>query len=472
MNRRKFFRNGSLFTLGTAFISPFQATAAPITPHFIDKNKKAKNIILLVSDGMSSGTLNMADLYLNRKTGKGSNWLQLYKDNRVSRALMDTASASSIVTDSAAASSSWGGGFRVKNGALNVSPDGQEHLPIWQKFKKVGKMAGCVTTVPITHATPAGFCVNSKSRNSQEDIAEQYLEFGFDIMMGGGQKYFDAKFRKDQKDIYASFTAKGYQVAKTRSEMMNASNEKPVLGVFDEDALPYAIDRNSDEKQKESIPTLAEMTQKAIDRMKNNPKGFVLQVEGGKIDWAAHANDIGGLIYDQVAFDEAVKVAIDFAEKDKNTLVIITTDHGNANPGVIYGKNANSNFDNIQKYTHTNEWLLNNIHPTSTLSQVKEMVDFANGSAFSDEDAKTVLSYYDGLHKEEGGLYNYKKLPFKAFAEMQQKSNSVGWISMDHSADYVELAVFGPGSQLLKPFIKNTDLHYLMLEAAEVENKF
>ena len=472
MNRRKFFRNGSLFTLGTAFISPFQATAAPITTDFIDKNKKAKNIILLVSDGMSTGTLNMADLYLNRKNGVGSNWLQLYKDNRVSRALMDTASASSIVTDSAAASSSWGGGFRVKNGSLNVGPNGEEYLPIWQKFKKAGKMAGCVTTVPITHATPAGFCVNSKSRNGQAEIAEQYLEQGFDIMMGGGQKYFDAEFRKDKKDMYAAFKAKGYQVAKTRSEMMSTSNDKPVLGVFDEDALPYSIDRNSDEKLKENIPSLAEMAQKAIDRMKSHPNGFVLQVEAGKVDWAAHGNDIGGLIYDQVAFDEAVKVAIDFAEKDKNTLVIITTDHGNANPGVIYGKYANENFDNIQKYKHTNEWLLNNIHPTSTLSQIKEVVDFSNGSSLSDDDAKAVLSYYDGLHKEEGGLYNYKKLPFKAFAEMQQKTNSVGWISMDHSADYVELAVFGPGSQFLKPFIKNTDLHYLMLQAAEVENKF
>lgn len=472
MNRRKFFRNGSLFTLGTAFISPFQTTAAPSTPEFSTKNNKAKNIILLVSDGMSSGTLNMADLYLNRKNGMGSNWLQLYKDNRVARALMDTASASSIVTDSAAASSSWGGGFRVKNGALNVGPDGQEHLPIWQKFKLKGKMAGCVTTVPITHATPAGFCVNSKSRNSQEDIAEDYLRLGFDIMMGGGQKYFDAASRKDQKDMYTAFATKGYQVAKTRAEMMNTSNNKPILGVFSEDALPYAIDRNSDEKLQQSIPTLAEMTQKAIDRMKDNPNGFVLQVEAGKVDWAAHANDIGGLLYDQVAFDEAIKIAIDFAEKDKNTLVIITTDHGNANPGVIYGKNANENFDSIQKYKHTNEWLLNNIHATSTLSQVKEIIDFTNGTSLSDEDAKTVLNYYDGLHKEEGGLYNYKKLPFKAFAEMQQKSNSVGWISMDHSADYVELAVFGPGSELVKPFIKNTDLHYLMLQAAEVENKF
>ncbi len=472
MNRRKFFRNGSLFTLGTAFINPFQATSAPILPEFIDKNKKAKNIILLVSDGMSTGTLNMTDLYLSRKTGKGSNWLQLYKDAKVSRALMDTASASSIVTDSAAASSSWGGGFRVNNGSLNVSPTGELNLPIWQKFKKAGKMAGCVTTVPITHATPAGFCVSTKSRNSQEEIAEMYLELGFDVMMGGGQKYFDANIRKDKKDLFAQFKSKGYQVAKSRNEMLQTANDKPILGVFYEDALPYSIDRNNEKELIETIPSLAEMTQKAIDRMKNHKNGFVLQVEGGKVDWAAHGNDIGGLIYDQVAFDEAVKVAIDFAEQDKNTLIIITTDHGNANPGIIYGKNANTNFDKIQNYKHSNEWILNSIHPDSTLSQVKEIIDFGNGTTLSDENAKTVLSYYDGLKKQEDGLYNYKKLPFKAFSEMQQKTNSVGWISMDHSADYVELAMFGPGSNLLKPFIKNTDLHYLMLQAAEVENKF
>lgn len=472
MDRRKFFRNGSLFTIGTAILNPFDSAAKNVDFDTTDSNKKARNIIILVSDGMSTGTLNMADLYLNRKTGKGSNWMQLYKDNRVSRALMDTASASSIVTDSAAASSSWGGGFRVNNGSLNIGPNGEINLPIWQKFKKRGKMAGCVTTVPITHATPAGFCVSTKSRNSQEDIAEMYLDLGFDIMMGGGLNYFSATTRKDKKDMFEAFKSKGYQVAKTRSEMMKTSNEKPILGVFADDALPYSIDRNNDVKLEETIPTLAEMTQKAIDRMKNHKNGFVLQVEGGKVDWAAHANDIGGLLYDQVAFDEAVKVAIDFAEKDKNTLVIITTDHGNANPGVIYGKNANTNFDSIQKYKHTNEWLLNEIHPTSTVAQVREIIEFANGTTLNEEDAKTVLSYYDGLHKEEGGLYNYKKLPFKAFAEMQQKTNSVGWISMDHSADYVELAMFGPGSELLKPFIKNTDLHYLMLQAAEVENKF
>lgn len=472
MNRRKFFRNGSLFTLGATLISPFEGTANVLDLQTINKNKKAKNIIFMVSDGMSTGTLNMADLYLNRKTGKGSNWLQLYKDQRVNRALMDTASASSIVTDSSAGSSSWGGGVRVNNGSLNVGPNGELHLPIWQKFKKAGKMAGCVTTVPITHATPAGFCVNSKSRNAQEDIAEQYLELGFDIMMGGGNNYFSSDIRKDKKDIYAAYKAKGWQVARTRQEMIAADTSKPILGVFADDGLPYSIDRANDKNLSNTTPTLAEMAQKAIDRMKGNKNGFVLQIEGGKVDWGAHANDIASLLYDQVAFDEAIKVAIDFAAKDGETLVIITTDHGNANPGVIYGKNANDNFDSIQKYTHTNEWILNTIKPDNTVAQVREIIESANKTTISEEDAKTILTYYDGLHKEEGGLYNYKNVPFKAFAQMQQKTNSVGWISMDHSADYVELAMFGPGSEQLKPFVKNTDLHYLMLQAAEVENKF
>lgn len=453
-------------------MNPFDLSASTFDGEIIGKNKTAKNIIFMVSDGMSTGTLNMADLFINRKYGKSSNWLQLYKDNKVKRALMDTASASSIVTDSAAGSSSWGGGVRVNNGSLNVSPDGKPNMPIWQKFKKAGKMAGCVTTVAITHATPAGFCINSNKRSAQDDIAEMYLDLEFDVMMGGGNNNFDPKVRKDKKDVYAGFYAKGYQIAKNRQEFLALKNDKPILGIFDEDAVPYNIDRMNSPELTAKIPTLAEMAQKAIDRMKDHKKGFVLQIESGKVDWGAHANDISALIFDQIAFDEAVKVAMDFAEKDGNTLVVITTDHGNANPGVIYGKNADANFDSIQKYTATNEVILNSFNSNTTASQIREKFEATNGKAVSDEEAKEILSYYNGLHKQEDGLYNYKKLPFKALAEIQQKYNSVGWISMDHSADYVELAMYGPGSELLKPFVKNIDLHYLMLKAAEVENKF
>ncbi len=471
MNRRHFFKNTTLAAVGTTLINPFENKAKNIDFEGFVKNKKAKNIIFLVSDGMSLGTLSMTDLFLKRKTGIGSNWLDLYQENCVSRALMETASASSIVTDSAAASSAWGSGFKVNNGAICVGINGEEYLPIWQKFKKAGKMAGCVTTVPITHATPSGFCVNSKSRKGQDEIAEKYLEINFEVMMGGGLEFFDPNKRKDKRDMFAEFETKGYEVLKNRDQMLQSDLSKPILGVFYEDGLPYQLDCHEDDVLKKTIPTLAEMSQIAINKLKTSKKGFVLQIEGGKVDWAAHSNDVGALIHEQIAFDQAIKVAIDFAKIDKETLVIITTDHGNANPGIIYGSNASNNFDGIQKYKKTNEWLLNQIHAQSSVAQVQELVLYANAQHIDPESAKNILSYYDGLHKEEG-LYNYKKLPYKAFSEMQTKTNSVGWISGEHSADYVELALFGPGSELLSPFIKNTDLHYLMLNAAEIENKF
>ena len=472
MNRRKFFTNGSLAAIGSTIINPFSANANSLDFDILKKNKKAKNIIFMVSDGMSSGTLNMADIFLNRKNGTGSNWMQLYKDNIVSRALMETSSANSIVTDSAAGGSAWGTGFKVNNGSICTGVNGEKYLPILQKFKQKGKSVGVVTTVAITHATPSSFCVNNDSRNGQSDIAEKYLDINFDLFLGGGDKYFNPFKRKDKRDLYADFEKKGYNIIKNRDEMLANDSKKPILGIFADDDLPYSIDRLNDEEKLKSSPSLAEMTKTAIDQLKNNDKGFAIQIEAGKVDWGAHANDVAALIYDQIAFDEAIKVAIDFAKKDQETLVIITTDHGNGNPGIIYGKKANDNFDSIQKYKKTNEWLLNQIKSDDTVSKVQELITFVNGKAASEENAKFILSFYNGLHEKEGGLYNYKKLPFQAYANIQKESNSVGWISEEHSSDFVELGMFGPGSELLKPFVVNTDLHYLMLQAAEIENKF
>lgn len=463
MNRRKFLKGSTaltgLFTLGPSVIlaNDFESISK--------KNKKAKNIIVLISDGMSTGTLQMANLYSQNILGKNGNWMNLYAENKVSRALMDTASASSIVTDSAAASSSFGGGHRVKNGVLNIGANGERYLPLWQKFKNVGKKAGCVTTVTITHATPAGFCVNSDSRNAENEIAETYAQLGIDVLMGGGDEFFNPKKRADKKDVYGIYEQKGYQILKNNTDLSNIKKGKKTLGVFSSGALPYSIDRTN-LSDLQNTPTLAEMSKAAIDQMKDHENGFVLLIEGGKVDWAAHANDVAALIHDQLAFDEAVKAAIDFAEKDKETLVIITTDHGNANPGVIYGSEATKNFNSIADYKYTNEYILNSIHADFNLQQIKDWIQETNKFSISDEEAKHLLNFYSGLEKTEDGLYNYKKLPYKAYSEIQKKHNNVGWISMDHSGDYVELAMFGPGSELLKPFIKNTDLHYLMLKAS------
>ena len=229
---------------------------------------------------------------------------------------------------------------------MNVGPGGEQHKPILQKFKAAGKAVGCVTTVPITHATPAGFCINVGSRGDQSKIAELYLPLKFDVMMGGG-----------------------------------------------------------------------------------------------------------ALLYDQIAFDDALAEALAFAEQDGNTLVIVTTDHGNANPGLFSGDNAN--FDRIGTFKQTNEWVLQHINKNNTTSQVIAQIE-----------ANDLLAHYNVLDKN--GLYNAENLPFKILADIQQKYTNAGFGSMDHSFDYVELAMVGPGSNLLKPFIKNTDLHHLMLKATGV----
>lgn len=467
MKRRDFFRNTSLAVFGSAIAAPVSALASSAATG--RKGAQARNIIFLVSDGMSVGTLGMADLLLQRKEGRSSEWMRLYREGLAKRALMDTASASSLVTDSAAASSSWGGGMRVNNGSLNVGPNGEEYKPILQKFKSAGKSVGCVTTVPITHATPAGFCVNSKSRGDQADIALQYLDLQFDIMMGGGAEFFSKDKRKDKADVFGQFKQKGYHVLQNREAMLalQSGGRKPVLGVFHENGLPYTLDAMQDAAITKAVPTLAEMTKTAIEYMNTNSNGFALQVEGGKVDWAAHANDAAGLLYDQIAFDDAVKVAVDFAMKDKNTLVIITTDHGNANPGLFSGSKANANFDRIQKYRHTNDWILHGIRKDFSAAQVIERIEAAQGYAIKKEEAAQLLSHYAKMDGD--GLYNPYKLPFKELAVMQRQYNSIGWGAMDHSGDYVELAMMGPGSENRKQFVKNTDLHYLMLEAAGVK---
>jgi alkaline phosphatase len=463
MKRRNFLQAGIITSIAGA---TYFLARGPMEKKFKERGR-AKNIIFLVSDGMSSGTLTMADLLLLRKEGRMSNWMQLYHEDKVTRSLMNMASEDSLVTDSAAASSAWGGGIRVKNGTLNMNEDGTSNIPILQKFKNAGKAVGCVTTVPITHATPAGFCISSKSRGNQEEIASLYLQLSFDVMMGGGIEFFSDSKRKDGKDLLGEYRNKGYQVAIQKEEMEKALPGRPLLGVFSEDALPYALDHQSDKLLMEKVPTLASMTKKAIELMQNNSNGFVLQVEGGKVDWAAHANDASALLYDQIAFDEAIGVALEYAEKDKDTLVIITTDHGNSNPGLIKDPNVDRMFDTLLNYRQTNDWVLYGIEKNFQTNQVIDRVQKAQNILLTNTEAKSILEDYTSQNSD--GLYNAYKLPFRKLAQIQQNHTSIGWSGMDHTADYVELAMFGPGSGLLSPYIKNTDLHKIMLEAAGLE---
>lgn len=467
MIRRDFFKTSTIALLGTSLGSALEPVSQLLSPADEKAVGTAKNIIFLVSDGMSNGTLTMANLLSERMYGRESKWTSLYREGKVKRAFMDTASANAMVTDSAASASAWGGGVRVNNGKINANADGSFNTPILQKFKTAGKKVGCVTTVPITHATPAGFCITNNSRGDQNEIALQYLPLQFDVMMGGGDKYFNGSKRRDKVDAYAQFEKANYQLVKTKAQLLGVNNKKPILGVFDEDALPFTVDYNHDKNLQNQVPTLAEMTMKAIDLMKDHPNGFALQIEGGKVDWAAHSNDAPGLLFDQIAFELAVEKVMEFAEKDKNTLVIITTDHGNGNPGLFGGETSDKKFDLLQKFKHSNHWVLNNVKPNFTPATLIELINEAQGYTVSIEQAKSLLAHYEKL--DGSGMYNARRLPFELLGKIQSDYTAIAWGSMEHSADYVELAAYGPGSELMKPFVRNTELHNLMLNAAGVK---
>ncbi len=460
MKRRDLLKTGLIAALGVPFATPNIASSLSKSSK---KTGKVKNIIFMVSDGMSSGTLTLGNLLSQRKRGKNSNWIQLYVDNKAISALMDTSSANSLVTDSAAGSSSWGGGMKVNNGALNVGPNGELPVPILQQFKSAGKAVACITTVPITHATPAGFCINNKSRKNQPDIAKQYIPLKFDVMMGGGLEYFAADKRNDREDVFAMYEKKGWQIVKTRDEMLKAAPGKPTLGVFYESGLPYTVDQNSVESLQKTVPTLAEMLSKSISLMSSNENGFVIQVEGGKVDWAAHSNDAPALIYDQLAFDDAVGIAIEFAEKRDDTLVILTTDHGNGNPGLFYGENANKNFDKMLNIKHSNEWVFQQISDNANADEINSLFKKYQGIELTKEQASLIAERFKVIPNADKS--NARNLPFKELAEFQRAHFSIHFADMNHSGDHVELAMFGAGSEALKPFIINTELHNFMLKA-------
>ncbi|MFO8029475.1 MAG: alkaline phosphatase [Cyclonatronaceae bacterium] len=430
----------------------------------------AKNIIFLVSDGMSSGTLAAADHLLRRHYGRPSHWISLYEQQRVNRGLMDMASANSIVTGSAAASSSWGSGHRVVNGRVNMNEDGQALKPILRIFQDAGKATGLATTATITHATPAGFSANVMARGDQHIIAEQYLERGYDVLLGGGNLFFDAEHREDQRDLYSEFAQTGYKVVRKKNDLMQFGGDEKLLGIFDDGHVPYTLDHINTEELRRDIPSLAEMTETAINRLSKNPNGFILQVEGARVDHAAHGNDAAGLVYDQIAFDDAIGKALEFAENREDTLIIITTDHGNGNPGLSgVGSGYNDSgprFDLLAEFRHTNNWFLPQLNENSSVSQIRELVEYATKIEIRRDEAETLRKAYAG---EFVNLNRMMSRPWPVMGQILANYLAFSWVGTAHTADYVELAVMGPGSDRIGPLTRNTDLFHLMVEMAGVQ---
>ena len=475
--RRDFIKKSALSGLafGTGFLGSKNGFTSLKT-----QTGSAKNVIFMVSDGMSTGTLTIADLLKQSKYGQKTHWMNLYEnpDRKFHRGLMDMAALDSTVTDSSAASSSWGCGHRINNGAVNVGPNGENYRTILEIFRDAGKATGLVTTTRITHATPAGFSTNAELRGMEDEIAEQYSDRNYDLLMGGGHLHFSSGSREDGQDLYQKMKNRGYEVARNKAEMNRADKSKKLLGIYFDSHLPYTVDHENIKVLSENIPTLAGMTTEALSRLEQNDNGFILQVEGGRVDHAAHGNDAAGLGFDQIAFDDAVKVVMDYTENRNDTLVILTTDHGNANPGLsAHGRGYRQSpvmMDTLLNYRRSFEWIYSELDfqwsedsPQNNVSaeRIREVIEYATNTQITKEQSKKIHTAFRG---EFRAPYGQRRGAGAVMSGVLANYNGIYFISTSHTADYVEIAAWGPGSDQISPLVRNTALFDLMVETAGV----
>lgn len=423
---------------------------------------KAKNFILMVSDGMNNGTFSAAQHWMNLKENRDCSWMQLYVDGLASRHLVETPCANSLVTDSAAASSAWGIGHRVNMGSINTMPDGSMPTPLALLAKAKGKSAGMVSTARITHATPAGFAANVTNRDLEDDIAAQYLTRQLDVLLGGGDKNFNPKMREDGRDLYADFAAADYRVVKSRSELNKLSQgARPILGVFSKSHVPYCIDRTHNPALKE-VPSLEEMTQVALDHLSKNPKGFVLQIEAGRVDHAGHANDPATIVLEQLEFDRTIALVRKFAEADGDTMVVVTTDHGTggfmlngaddgyekAGPRLLQMEECRGSFEAMEAA----------VNPNALQATIVDAVEKTLNFQLDSVDKKSLV---DALAADGSqSMYGTSNAISNTLHHTLFKRYSVMWTSHNHTADLVEMAIFGPGKDCLPGFVENWQLHH------------
>lgn len=271
------------------------------------KPKRAKNIILMIGDGMGT-----AQIYAGLTANKG----KLHLERCTYSGFHKNQSADHYITDSAAGATAFACGQKTYNGAIGVDAHHQPIASILEIAEKNGLATGMVVTCSSTHATPASFIAHQASRSLDEDIALDFMKTDIDVFIGGGRKFFEK--RKDGKNLIDSLRAKHYQIANSIAEIQKVKTGKLAAFLAEEQQAKFSEGRGDE---------LVKSTEVALQLLQQNKKGMFMLIEGSQIDWGGHANDTQYIMDEMVDFDNTIGKVLDFAAKDGNTLVIITADH-------------------------------------------------------------------------------------------------------------------------------------------------
>ncbi|MDR0327884.1 MAG: alkaline phosphatase [Planctomycetaceae bacterium] len=278
-----------------------------------------KYVFLFIGDGMSIPQRMMAEEYMQKTENRG---LKI-NDMPYQSITRTHAAGDQYITDSAAGGTAIACGTKTKNGTLGLAPDGNRLESIAELAKKNGRKVGILTSVTINHATPAAFYAHNNSRSSDYEIGLDMIASGFDYFGGGGIASSDNKDSKEYRgNIYDLAKEAGYTVCRTPETIQALKpGAGKVMSFGASGDLPYAIDGNREGRR------LADFTKQAIELL-DNPNGFFMMVEGGKIDFGCHDNDAATAIRETIEFDDAVSTAFEFAEKKPGeVLIVVTADH-------------------------------------------------------------------------------------------------------------------------------------------------
>lgn len=379
-----------------------------------------------------------------------------------------TFSSNAPIGDSAPTGSAYATGVLQQTGNVAIHPEVSENdlYPVdasrtyqpaatileASKIEKK-KAVGLVVTCEFPHATPADFSSHHYNRGNYKALAPQIAYQNLDVMFGGGNGILT-------DDIKKHFANNGTTLIQNDKEaLLNYNGTGKVWALFGERALSYNIDRNPDK-----VPSIAEMTEKALEVLSKNENGFFLMVEGSQVDWAAHANDAATMIDEYLAFDEAVGKAMAFAEKDANTVVVVAADHGNS--GISIGSRNCPGYDKlsieqlfgtVSKYklsANGLESILVNTKPDAIKTVFKQYTDID----ITDEELETLLA-----------SKNYKEADYMKVATSNNLAHNIvnilnsrtcfGFTTGGHTGEEVLLACYHPQGDLLKGHVKNTELN-------------
>ena len=425
-----------------------------------------KSVILFIGDGMSTPQRMTADEFA-RKSGRP----ELVMNRLPYQATTRTCSASSLVTDSAAAATAIACGEKTYNGAVGVNAGTNRIYSSAVAAKAAGKKVGIVTSVTINHATPAGFYGHRKHRGEGYGLGLDLLASGFDYCAGGGLDGHDNKKYPEYKgDIYALAKDAGYAFINRDAAAFKAL--KPGAGkvwyVASEGALPFTIDAD----EWKDVPTLAELTAKGLELLENE-KGFFMMVEGGKVDWAGHANDAATNLREVLALDDAVRVALAYQKTHPDTLVVTTGDHetggmamGFAGTGYAFYMdrlaNQKCSADKIGTFVAKNR--------PATFEDLKPFLAGNFGFGFEGTDGKGPMTLSKDEIKEletafDQDLKEKRSLRLTtAVKNILSHKCGIGWSSGAHTALPVLTTAGGPGAERFTGFLDNTDISKIMKE--------